>query len=132
MSSQSTSARADSLHRRLKKLKSRVLIHRWELRQRDYSKGSWFRLRRALSSADEAYSIPAPAAEELESQGLKQLPVGSEFDPPLKMYWVSRLALEQISGHRRLALRLDAAFLRAGAIALVPFDDSKNPENPGK
>jgi hypothetical protein len=56
-----------ALERRLRQWRSRVLVRSWSYRQRRHAGGFWFRLRRALADASEAYAISRAEAQELIS-----------------------------------------------------------------
>jgi hypothetical protein len=113
--------RLQPLYRRLKKLKSRVRVLRWELRQRAHAKGAWYRVGRVLAGAEAVYAIPQDVAAALEADGATPDPVGFELEPPLRLYWLDVGAIEQITGRRQLPVRLSSELLQAGALALVPF-----------
>ena len=43
----------ERLHERARRIHERALIRAWEYRQRNHSKGVWYRLRRLLVDAEE-------------------------------------------------------------------------------
>jgi hypothetical protein len=110
-----------SLERRLRQLRSRVLVRSWGYRQRRHARGVWFRLRRLLADASEAYAIPREEAEALLALGQKSEPVGQELEPPKLILFVSALRIARMASARPLALRLSADLLAADCLALVPF-----------
>ena len=46
----------EAVERRLRQLRSRVLVRAWDYRQRNHARGVWFRLRRVLAEASQAYA----------------------------------------------------------------------------
>jgi hypothetical protein len=106
---------------RLRQLRSRALVRAFDHRQRRHARGAWFRLRRLLTFAREAYSLPGDEAERLIVEGHTPDPVGREFYPPRIILFVSAERVAGIASARRLAVRLDADLLSAEYLALVPF-----------
>jgi hypothetical protein len=111
-----------SLERRLRQMRSRLLVRSWEYRQRRHARGVWFRLRRVLADAREAYVIPAEEAERLVAEGRSPEPVGAELAPPRRILFVPARRVARIASARPVAVRLNAELLAAGCLALVPFD----------
>jgi hypothetical protein len=111
-----------SLERRLRELRSRVLVRSWNYRQRHHARGVWFRLRRVLSEASEAYAITREEAEELVSQGHRAEPVGQELEPPKLIVFAPAPRVARIASARPVPLRLGAEMLAAECLALVPFE----------
>jgi hypothetical protein len=112
---------SDALHRRARAIRARALVRQWEYRQRDLAKGVWYRFRRALVDAAEAYAIPSEEAERLRREGHVALPVGDELEPPKVMFFVSPARLAEIEGRQRIPLHLDDRLLGARYVALVRF-----------
>ena len=110
-----------SLSRRAQQVRSRAATRAWEYRQRNHSKGIWFRLRRVLADADSAFAIPCSEAQRLEEEGYCREPVGAEIEPQKVLLFVSAERLEQIPEKRRLRVALGADFLSAPCVALVRF-----------
>jgi hypothetical protein len=108
--------------RRLRELRSRVLVRAFDYRQRRHARGVWFRLRRALAFASEAYALPRDEAERLIAEGHEPEPVGRELEPPRVILYVSRERVAAIASARPLAVRLSAEMLSAEFLALVPFE----------
>ena len=108
--------------RRLRELRSRVLMRAFDYRQRRHARGVWFRLRRVLAFASEAYALPRAEAERLIAEGHQPEPVGRELEPPRIILYVSRERVAGIASARRLAVRLSAEMLSAEFLALVPFE----------
>ncbi len=107
--------------RRLRELRSRLLVRRFALRQRRHARGVWFRLRRVLAFAREAYALPRDEAERLIAEGYRPDPVGGELEPSRIVLFVPFERVTKISGARPLAVRLTADLLSAEGLALVPF-----------
>ena len=108
--------------RRLRELRSRVLVRAWGHRQRRHARGVWFRLRRVLAEASEAYALPPDAVERLIAEGHRPEPVGGELEPPRVILYISQERVARIASARRLAVHLNAEMLTAECLALVPFD----------
>ena len=108
--------------RRLRELRSRVLVRGFDYRQRRHARGVWFRLRRVLAFAREAYVLPRSEAERLIAEGLRPEPVGRELEPSRVILYVPRERLAGIASARPLAVRLSAEMLSAEFLALVPFE----------
>ncbi|HSD29465.1 MAG TPA: hypothetical protein VLL75_19335 [Vicinamibacteria bacterium] len=107
--------------RRLRELRSRVAVRAFEYRQRRHARGVWFRLRRLLAFASEAYAVPRDEAERLIAEGCRPDPVGWELAPSRLILVVSPGRAAQIATARPLALRLSADLLAAECLVLVPF-----------
>jgi len=107
---------------RLRALRSRVLVRAFDHRQRRHARGVWFRLRRVLAFAKEAYAIPRDEAERLIGEGHRPEPVGRELEPPRVILFVPRERVARVASARRLAVRLSAEMLSAECLALVPFE----------
>ena len=108
--------------RRLRELRSRVLVRARDHRQRRHARGVWFRLRRVLAFASEAYALPPREAERLIAEGHRPEPVGGELEPPRVILYVPRERVARIASARPLAVRLNAEMLSAECLALVPFE----------
>lgn len=107
--------------RRLREFRSRVLVRAFDHRQRRHARGVWFRLRRVLAFAGEAYAIPAEEADRLIAEGYRPEPVGQELEPPRVILVVPRERVAGIASACPLAVRLSAEVLSAECLALVPF-----------
>ncbi|HLA76642.1 MAG TPA: hypothetical protein VJU18_03575 [Vicinamibacteria bacterium] len=111
-----------SLDRQVRELRSQLLVRSWEYRQRHHAHGVWFRFRRVLVDAKEAYAIPRPEAEALIANGSHAEPVGSELQPPKLIIFVPAERVRAIPTARSLEVRLSADLLQAECLALVPFE----------
>jgi hypothetical protein len=109
------------LERRLRQLRSRILVRSWEYRQRRHARGAWFRLRRLLADAADAYAISPEATRDLLAEGFRPEPAGAEFHPPKVILVIPRGRAARIADARPVALRLAGDLLPADHIALVPF-----------
>jgi len=110
-----------SLERRAKLIRSRAIVRSFEYRQRDLAHGVWFKLRRLLASARDAYAIDDGDARRLGEEGIALEPIGSALEPPKSIRFVSEARLASLVSRRSLALRLDGDLLSAKNIALVRF-----------
>ena len=108
--------------RRLRELRSRMLVRAFDHRQRRHARGVWFRLRRVLTFAREAYALPADEAKRLLAEGHRPEPVGQELEPQRVILFVPAARVARIASARRLAIRLSAELLSAKCLALVPFE----------
>jgi hypothetical protein len=108
--------------RRLRELRSRVLVRAWDHRQRRHARGVWFRLRRVLAFASEAYALSPDEAVRLIAEGHQPEPVGRELEPSRVILFVPAERVASIASARRLAVRLSAEMLSAECLALVPFE----------
>lgn len=111
----------DQLHLRAQKIRERALVLAWQYRQRHHSQGTWWRLRRALVDAAEAWEIGDDDAGRLAEEGFEPLAVGREFAPPKRFFVATSEQLEALGSRRRLAVRLNADLLGARNVVLVPF-----------
>lgn len=112
--------------RRLREMRSRMLVRAFDHRQRRHARGVWFRLRRVLTFASEAYALPRDEAERLIPEGHEPDLVGQELAPPRLILFVPRERVARIAGARPLAVRLSAELLSAECLALVPFPTEKD------
>ena len=107
--------------RRLRELRSRVIVRAFEYRQRRHARGVWFRLRRLLALTSEAYAVPREEAERLIAEGFRPATVGQELAPSRLILVVPPGRAAQIASARPLAVRLSAELLAAECLVLVPF-----------
>jgi len=104
-------------------VRAQAAIRAWEYRQRNHSKGVWFRLRRVLADAESAFAISNSEIEKLEAEGYKREPVGAEIEPQKVILFVPAARIEEIPGKRRLLVALDADFFAAPCVVLRRFED---------
>ncbi len=115
------------LHLRARRIRERELVRAWEYRQRDYSHGVWFRLRRVLADAAQAWIIGEDNADMLEKEGFSPEPVGREIEPPKRMFVLPASALGRIGQRREISVRLSGDFLQARSLVLIPHDTKDGP-----
>jgi hypothetical protein len=113
--------------RRLRELRSRVLVRAFDHRQLRHARGVWFRLRRVLAFAKAAYALLPDEAERLITEGHRPEPVGRELEPPRVILFVPAERVARIATARPLAVRLDAELLSVECLALVPFETDPDP-----
>jgi hypothetical protein len=110
-----------ALERRIRQWRSRVLVRSWDYRQRRHARGIWFRLRRLLADASQAYAITRQDADALIAEGHQVESVGKELEPPKLIVFASAARVAGIASRRPLAVRLSADLMQADSLALVPF-----------
>ena len=115
----------EELERRARQIRSRAAIRAWEYRQRRHANGTWFRFRRVLADAAEAYQVPPAVMDELVATGVRCEPVGMELEPPRRIVFLSRERTQQLPGRQRVALQLGPALLAARDLVLVAFAASE-------
>jgi hypothetical protein len=106
---------------RVKAVRARARVRRWEYRQRNLAHGAWDRFRAALAHAREAYAIDDATARALIAEGYVADDRGRGLEPPRTLVWVPANRITGLPVARPLALRLDAELLAARCLALVPF-----------
>jgi hypothetical protein len=106
---------------RVKAVRARARVRRWEYRQRNLAHGAWDRFRTALAHAREAYAIDEATAEALLAEGCLADDRGRGLEPPRTLVWIPAERAASLAGARPLALRLNADLLGARCLALVPF-----------
>ncbi len=119
----------EDLHLKARHIRERELVRAWEYRQRDYSHGVWFRLRRVLADAARAWIISEDDADALEKEGFSPAPVGREISPPKRMFVLPASALAGIGQRREIAVRLSVDFFAARSLALIPHDIKEGPRS---
>jgi hypothetical protein len=112
----------EKLHDRARRMRERELIRAWEYRQRSHSNGVWYRIRRVLVDAAEAWIIDEHTADRLENQGHIPLPVGREFSPPKRVFSLSVEESNAVPHRRRIPVRLCAELLQARSLVLFPHE----------
>lgn len=110
-----------SLERRLRQMRSRVLIRAWHYRQLRHADGVWYRLRRSLADAKEIWEISPQDARQLATEGCPIEPVGEELAPPKQILRVPAGRVAEAPSARRIPVRLGTELLAAEALAFVPF-----------
>ena len=110
----------ERLHARVRRMREQSIIRAWEYRQRSSSKGVWHRFRRVLVNAAEVWIIGELDADLLETCGFIPLPVGREFDPPKRLFFLTREDLETVLQRKQVPVRLHGELLLARDVALLP------------
>jgi hypothetical protein len=110
-----------TLAERVKAVRARALVRRWEYRQRNLAHGAWARFRAALAHAREAYAIDDATAAALLAEGFTRDDRGGGLEPPRTIVWITAERVARLEGARPIVLRLDAELLAARCLALVPF-----------
>lgn len=112
-----------ALHERARRIAERKLVRAWSYRQRNYSAGVWYRLRRVLVDAAEAWIIDEEDADRLEAGGHKPLPVGRELAPPKRIFFMVSEELEAAPSRRQVAVRLSSELLQASSLVLIAHQE---------
>ena len=107
--------------RRVKAVRARALVRRWEYRQRNLAHGAWMRYRLALAHAREAFAIDEPTLRALQQEGFQSDDTGAGFEPARSIVWITAERARCLEGARALVLQLDGAMRAAQYLALVPF-----------
>jgi hypothetical protein len=108
--------------RRIKEIRSRWTVKRWEFRQRNLAHGAWGRFREALAQAREAYAVDPAAIDALVGDGAALDPRGTGLEPARRIVWLSAERARALAGARRMAMHLDAEMLGARELVLVGFE----------
>jgi hypothetical protein len=109
----------ESLSERAQRVRERSLVRAWEYRQRNYSNGVWYRFRRVLVDASEAWIIAEEDADRLESEGCRPLPVGGELEPAKRLFFLTHERLNGIGNRRQVPVRLCAEILQARCLVFI-------------
>jgi len=107
---------------RIREIRTRGRIRRWEYRQRNLAHGAWLRFRTALAHAERAFRISPELYAELVANGGRIDDRGASLEPPRHIVWITPAQTEALHDIHELTLRLDAEMLAAEHLALVPFD----------
>ncbi|HEY3235555.1 MAG TPA: hypothetical protein VGJ84_12630 [Polyangiaceae bacterium] len=110
------------LERRARCVRSSAVIRAWEYRQRRLAKGIWFRFRRVLAEASEAYAVPPEVMDDLVARGARLEPVGTDFEPKKRLVFLERSWAEKVPQRRAVALQLGPELLGERDLVLVAFD----------
>jgi hypothetical protein len=114
------------LQDRARRVREQELIRAWLYRQRNYSTGVWYRLRRVLVDAAQAWVIDECEADRLVGSGHIPLPVGNELVPPKRLFYMNAADLKGLSLHHQIAVRLSAELLQARSLVLVPHGEPES------
>jgi hypothetical protein len=117
----------ERLQERARRMRERALVRSWRYRQRDDAQGVWFRLRRVLVDAAEAWAIDDADADMFEDAGHEPMKVGRELEPAKRLFFLTLSELEAAPSRRRIPLRLGSELLEASNLALVPHTAKPEP-----
>ena len=115
----------EKLHARIKAARAADAIRRFEYRQRNLSRGVWFRLRRLLSRAATAWQIGDEDARRLLDEGIRPQAVGLEIEPPIQILVVPEEIIQTLPTRQPLTVRLSAELLTTRHLALVLWPQEK-------
>jgi len=104
---------------RIREIRARGRIRRWEYRQRNLAHGAWLRFRTALAQAERAFRISPELYAALAAGGAKIDDRGAGLEPPRHIVWISRAQAAGFAGTRERVLRLDGEMLAAEELTLV-------------
>jgi hypothetical protein len=121
----------EALRERVRRIHERTLIRAWEYRQRNHAKGVWYRFRRVLVDAAQAWVIGDLEADRLERDGRVPLPVGAELAPPKRLFFLTEQELVALSDRRMVPVRLCAELLQARNLALIRHRGAAADASPG-
>jgi hypothetical protein len=107
---------------RVKAVRARARVRRWEYRQRNLAHGAWGRFRAALAHAQEAYILDDETAQALIGEGNIVDERGRGLEPPRTLIWITADRVARFQAARPVELRLDAELLAARYLALIPFE----------
>lgn len=74
---------------RVKLVRSRARVRKWEFRQRHLAHGAWHRLHLALAAAQHAYAIDDATFDMLVAEGFARDDRGSGLEPPKRIVWIT-------------------------------------------
>jgi hypothetical protein len=105
-------------------MRARAVIRAWEYRQRRHARGVWFRLRRVLADASQAFIVPSDETRRLVSEGHRVESVGYELEPPKLIVFAPADRVAQIGSALSVPVRLGAELLAAECLVLTPFEQT--------
>jgi hypothetical protein len=114
------------LNERVRRMREKSLVRAWEYRQRNHSNGVWYRFRRVLVDASEAWIIGEGEADRLVSAGCTPLPIGSELAPAKRLFFVTYERLKEIGSRKQVPVRLCAELIQAPSLALIKHPDDRS------
>jgi len=114
-------AASEALQRRVRELRSRAAVRRWEMRQLDRAGGAWFRVARVLAYARRAWTISEEDTATLLAAGHVPDRAGMELEPPRRLFFLSEEQVASLSSARPVKLTASPDLLAHRALVLVPF-----------
>ena len=108
---------------RARAVRTRAAVRSWNYRQRNLASGVWFRLRRVLADAREAYVMSDEDGLRLVDEGYRPEACGADVAPEKTILFVDELRLSKVEARRPIPVSLGPDFLAARAVALIAFDD---------
>ena len=107
------------LHERLRAMKARAAIKKWEARQVHHAGGVWFDLQLLLASTRRALVISVEEAAALRRTGFEPHPVGMRLEPPKSLFVLTEVPPEIVGSE--VPLQEPMRILLAPAAILIPF-----------
>ena len=115
---------SDHLHERLRQMKARAAIQKWEARQVDLAGGVWFHLQLLFASTRRALVITAEEAEMLRNSGFEPHPIGMRLEPAKSFFVLSEEMVPPGVVGSEVPLQEAQRILLAPAAILIPFRNS--------
>ena len=115
---------------RVRAIRSRAMVRRWELRQRGHAAGVWDRVAGVLTHARRAWAIQDDDAERLIAAGHSPDPAGLELQPARRLFFLSEAEIASLSSAQPVLLRASVELLNCRNLALVPFASVDQPSEP--
>ena len=112
----------ERMHARIRQVRSRASVLKWQARQAKYSHGVWYRLGRLLAEAEEMYALDDAAMDELLAEGFANTLPAQEIVPPKRIVFAPRERMAGFANRRRLPMRVGSEFLAARNVVLVRFE----------
>lgn len=118
---------ADRLQARVRAVRARAAIRRWELRQHHHAGGVWDRLQRRLALARRAWAISEPDAAALTRRGYTPDPAGLALEPIRRWFVVPEAEILELTEAQEVSLQFSSSLLAFPRLAVVPFDRATLP-----
>jgi hypothetical protein len=112
---------SERLHDRLRRMRSRVSIRKWEVRQIGHARGVWFRFELLLARTRRALAITAEDEARLRYGGFEPHAIGEELEPPKSIFVLSEEQLPSALQGRDVPLQDARQILLEPALVLIPF-----------
>ncbi len=112
---------SDHLHERLRQMKARIAIQKWEARQVDHARGVWFHLQLLLASTRRALVITVEEEAVLRRAGFEPHPIGMRLEPPKSFFVLTEEMVPSGIVGSEVALQEARRILLAPAAILIPF-----------